>query len=146
MTIAAPSIVKATPERLAALKAKIERYSILEEKQRCEESLSEFVRCAWPSIDSAPYAPCWAIDALADHLECVSSGHIKRLLINISPRTGKTSVCSILFPAWIWARSQVSFLSGPQVKFLCASNHPDSKIQGINKRYLQVSRNISECG
>ena len=133
MTIAAPSIVKATPERLAALKAKVDRYVILEEKERCEENLSEFIRCAWPSIDSAPYMQCWAIDAMADHLEAISSGHIKRLLINISPRTAKTSVCSIIFPAWIWARSQVGFLSGPQVKFLCASYNHSLSLDSANK-------------
>jgi len=90
MTISAPAISKTIPaERLAALQAKIRRYEVLEAKERCEGNLSEFVREAWSSIDSAPFVSCWAIDAMADHLEAISSGHIKRLLINISPRCAK---------------------------------------------------------
>ena len=133
MTIAAPSIIKATPERLAALKAKIERYSILEEKQRCEENLLDFLKGSWASIDSAPFMDSWAIDSMCDHLEAVTLGHIPRLLINIPPRCTKTTLVSIIYPAWTWARSEVSFLSGPQVRFLCASYNHSLSLDSSNK-------------
>ena len=107
--------------RLVALRQKIARYSVLEEKERCESSLLDFLKAAWPYIDAAPFQETWAISAMVDHLECIVTGDIKRLLINVPPRCAKTLLCSVVFPAWVWARSDISYLSGPQVKFLCAS-------------------------
>lgn len=109
------------PARVAALHKKMELYNRVEQRERYEESLSEFVQGAWPSIDSAEYKPSWAIDAMCDHLEAVTLGHISRLLINVPPRCSKTTIASICWPAWTWARSQKSYWSGPSVKFMCAS-------------------------
>ena len=135
MSLIIPSSVPKTipPERLAALLAKVDKFAVTEARERYEGSLSEFVRGAWSSIDSAEYQPSWAIDAMCDHLEAVTLGHIPRLLINISPRCSKTSICSIIFPAWTWARSEISFLSGPQVKFLCASYNHSLSLDSSNK-------------
>lgn len=120
MPVSSPIV--ATKERLADLKAKLDLYSIVEQRERCQDSLIEFVEAAWPTFDSAPFQSCWAIDAMADHLECIASGDIEKLLINVPPRCSKTTIVSIIFPAWVWARSSnVGPLSGPQVKFLCAS-------------------------
>lgn len=109
------------PERLRGLFAKMQRVQFLREREAYEESLSQFVRGAWPSIDSAEYQESWAIDALCDHLEAVTLGQIPRLLINFPPRCSKTSVTSVCWPAWTWARREESYWSGPKVKFLCAS-------------------------
>jgi len=120
MPVAAPVVI--TKERLAALKAKINKYTILEQRERCQESLRDFVEAAWPTFDSAPFQSCWAIDAMSDHLECITLGHIEKLLINVPPRCSKTRIVSIIYPAWVWARAHaIGPLSGPQVKFLCAS-------------------------
>lgn len=108
-------------EKLASFRKKLSTYAILEERERCEESLKEFFKNAWPSFDSSPYIDSWAIDAMSDHLEAVTLGYIRRLLINVPPRCSKTTLCSIAFPAWVWARSEKSYLSGNQVGFLCAS-------------------------
>jgi predicted phage terminase large subunit-like protein len=54
-------------------------------------------------------------------LQAVTEGQIKRLLINMPPRTGKTTVTSICWPAWTWTRREKSFWSGNQVRFLCGS-------------------------
>src|SRR6267142_468968 len=91
-------------DRLVALRHKIERYSVLEERDRCENSLRHFVEAAWPYIDSSQFQGCWALDAMVEHLECLSLGQIRRLLINIPPRCSKTLLCSVIFPAWVWAR------------------------------------------
>ncbi|HEY7326905.1 MAG TPA: phage terminase large subunit [Gemmataceae bacterium] len=118
---------------LARIKAKQERSLILEECERYEGSLGAFVEGAWSSVDNSTYQPCWAIDAMVDHLEAVTLGHIKRLLINISPRCAKTTVCSILLPVWTWLQKQRSFTSGPQVKFLCASYNHTLALGSANK-------------
>lgn len=120
----AASPIVATKERLAALKTKMDRLALLEERQQCQESLMFFVERAWPHVDPSPYMSNWALEAVADHLEAVCYGQIQNLLINIPPRCAKTTIVSIMFPAWVWLRTaqeQKSPLSGPQVRFLCAS-------------------------
>lgn len=121
------------PERLAALREKVDQLRIAEDRERYESNLSEFVKGAWSSIDSAAYQDSWVIDCIADHLEAVTLGQIKRILFNVPPRAGKTSVISIIYPAWTWARSEISYLSGPQVKFLCASYNDKLSLDISNK-------------
>ena len=90
-------------------------------KRAYTESLTQFLKGAWRWVDPADYQDSWAIDALCEHLEAVTHGDIKRLLINFPPRCGKSNVASIAWPAWTWAQSPINFTSGPQVKFLCSS-------------------------
>lgn len=86
-----------------------------------EQSLSKFLRAAWRYLDPAPFKDGWVIDALAEHLEAVVDGEIKRLLINIPPRCSKSSICSVAFPAWVWAQPYDTPTSGPGVPMLFAS-------------------------
>jgi hypothetical protein len=74
-------------QELLDLKGKIAELTKRVEQERYEDSLTSFVRGAWSTIDSSEYKKSWAVDALCDHLEGVTLGHIPRLLINISPRT-----------------------------------------------------------
>ena len=60
-----------------------------EQAQRLEGSFIDFVEAAWPALDPAEYQSCWAIDALCEHLQALSEGQIRNLLVNISPRRGK---------------------------------------------------------
>ena len=81
----------------------------------------DFIQGAWKFVDPAPFVGGWAIEAICEHLEAVCDGEIKRLLINIPPRMSKSSVCSVAFPAWVWAQRHESPTSGPRVPFLHAS-------------------------
>lgn len=103
------------------------------ETKKLEGSLFEFVKAAWPSIDSAPFQSNWAIEALCLHLEAVTKGNIKRLLVNFPPRASKTSVVSICWPAWVWARQQKTHTSGPGVQFLCSSYNYDLSLTNSTK-------------
>jgi len=87
----------------------------------CEDKLATFIEHAWPYMDSSPFTMGWPIEAVAEHLEAVTKGHIKRLIINIPPRMGKSSITSVAFPAWTWAQRHKSPTSGPGVRFLFAS-------------------------
>lgn len=60
-----------------------------EERAAYEGSLRSFVQASWSAIDSSEFQSSWAIDALCEHLEAVTLGQIKRLLINFPPRCGK---------------------------------------------------------
>ena len=78
-------------------------------------------RSAWRYIDSSPFTPGWPIEAVAEHLQAVADGDIKRLIINIPPRCAKSTLTSVAFPAWTWCQPWTSPTSGPGVQFLHAS-------------------------
>lgn len=99
----------------------------------CEESLSDFVRGGWKYIDPNPYVHGWHIDAVAEHLQAVVDGDIRRLVINIPPRTSKSSIVSVAFPAWTWAQPTSTHTSGPGVQFLFASYAQSLSIRDSTK-------------
>jgi len=103
----------------------LEKYpdDVAKELQRLnfEEKMVDFVAGAWKYIDPNPYKYGWHLEAIAEHLQAVTRGEIKRLVINVPPRTSKSSMVSVCFPAWTWAQSNKGPLSGPHVQFLFAS-------------------------
>lgn len=75
----------------------------LEKAIRAQESLRAFVKQAWHVVEPAtPYLHNWHIDAICDHLQAVSDGHIKLLLINMPPRCMKSLCVSVFWPMWEW--------------------------------------------
>jgi hypothetical protein len=113
---------------------------LAEEIERLEGSLIDFVEAAWPSIDSSEFLSSWAIEGLCEHLEAVTEGQIDRLLVNFPPRSSKTLIASVCWPAWVWARSQRTYRSGPNVKFLCGSyGHTLSILNSTLSRRLILS-------
>lgn len=138
---------RADPAALAGLPAPLLRRAVeikrlLECKAEitaCEKSLATFLRLAWPTFDSSPFTTNWHIDAVCEHLVAVSNGQIKRLLINVPPRTGKTSVVAIAWPVWTWSLPpNPDFpLHGPGVRFLCGSyGATKAEIDGVTARRL----------
>lgn len=66
----------------------------------------DFVKMAWQVIEpEQPFVPNWHIDAICDHLEAVFRGHIKRLVINVPPGSGKSVLTSVLWPVWTWIQN-----------------------------------------
>jgi hypothetical protein len=103
-----------------------------EEALRLEGSFIDFVEAGWPSIDPADFQRSYVVEAMADHLQAVADGQIKRLLINVPPRSSKTLLASVCFPAWLWAQRERSYLKGPQCKILSASYGHSLSIQNSN--------------
>src|SRR6266853_1026359 len=65
--------------------------------------LGEFVRQAWAVVEpSTPFVFGWHIDAIIEHLEAVTRGEIRNLLINVPPRHMKSLLVSVFWPAWEW--------------------------------------------
>ena len=86
-------------------------------------TLREFVRGAWGIVEpSRAFIPAWHVDAISEHLEAVDAGQIKRLIINIPPRYGKSTLVSVLWPSWSWTEKPwsrwvfCSYASGLSVK------------------------------
>src|SRR6267378_702282 len=82
-----------------------------------------FLRIAWPVIEPATKLLwSWHFDALAEHLQAIHEGKLTRLLINIAPGHGKSTVVSTLWPVWCW-------LTDPSIRWLCASHSLDLAIR-----------------
>src|SRR5581483_12325921 len=88
-----------------------------------ERSLYEFLKAAWEQIEPVPFVDSWHIEAICNHLEAVTRGEVRKLLINVPPRSGKTTIISIVWPCWVWAQEpdEGNQLVGPGVQFLCGS-------------------------
>lgn len=112
---------------------RVERYYTAVTAELCRRSLRKFVYEVWPLIDPAPFTPGWHIDAICDHLAYVVLGDIKNLMINVPPRSSKSSVVSVAFPAWVWCDQ-------PEEQFLCASYSADlAKMDAAKMRRLVES-------
>ena len=86
-----------------------------QDRRNASASLYEFVKQSWHVVEPGiPFIASWHIEAICEHLEAVSAGDIQRLLINIPPRHSKSTIVSVMWPAWEW-------LTDPAQKFLCAS-------------------------
>src|SRR5215813_12383746 len=86
----------------------LRRPGILDEldAEMASRSLREFVRQAWPIVEpSTPFVPGWHIDAIVEHLEAVTHGEIRNLLINVPPRHAKSLLVSVFWPTWEWVRA-----------------------------------------
>lgn len=102
-------------ERLRREKARRDRARIRELVKPLEESLATFAREAWPIVEPGrPLVWGWHLDAIAEHLQAVTEGRIRSLIINVPPRHTKSLFTAVLWPAWEWARD-------PSVTWLFAS-------------------------
>jgi predicted phage terminase large subunit-like protein len=65
--------------------------------------LRAFFKTAWTILEpSTPMIEAYYQDYVLEHLEAVDLGQIKRLIINIPPRHGKSMLVSTIWPAWSW--------------------------------------------
>lgn len=73
------------------------------EREVCGASLAAFVKLAWHVIEPGqPYVHGPHIDVMCQHLEAVTDGRIRRLLINVPPGTSKSTICGVFWPMWEW--------------------------------------------
>ena len=86
----------------------------------CKESFYEFVKEFWDTIIASDPVWNWHIEVLCKEMqrtaERVFLGQKCEydLLINIPPGSTKSTICSVMFPAWVWTRM-------PSAQFICAS-------------------------
>jgi predicted phage terminase large subunit-like protein len=79
------------------------------EAELYSRSLSRFIAAAWHVVEpTTPFVPNWHLEAIAEHLEAVTRGEIRNLLINIPPRCMKSLSVAVFWFAWCWARNPES--------------------------------------
>lgn len=82
----------------------------IETREACENSLLDFTAAMWPIIDPGqPFVSGYALEAICAHLEAVHFGHIKRLLITVPPGCTKSTLCSVMYPIWVWGPRREPF-------------------------------------
>lgn len=71
-----------------------------------QKSLIDFTKAAWEVVEPGKkYIGGWHIEAISDHLQAVSEGQIRRLIINVPPRHMKSLQDAVFWPAWDWTRN-----------------------------------------
>lgn len=83
--------------------------------------LYAFVKLAWPTIVASPYTDGWHIAEVCEHLEAVSRGDLRRLIINIPPGMSKSLTVSVFWPVWDWISSDDGGGGRPDHRFMFAS-------------------------
>lgn len=115
--------------------------------EACRRSLFEFTRAFWGVVIDEDPVWNWHIPYICSELERLLWHVISRkakpydLVINVSPGTTKTTVCSVMFPAWAWvARPPAGF--APDVErawALRSRGDEDPRPKGFNLRFITGS-------
>ena len=84
-----------------------------ESRPTIRPALFDYAREVWPLVASGKQLiDTWHIRAMCDHLTALADGRIRRLVVCLPPRLGKSVLCSIVFPSWLWAwRAETRILS-----------------------------------
>jgi hypothetical protein len=118
------------------------------------DDLRLYIRQAWHVVEpSTIYLENWHIDLIAEYLEAVTAGQIKRLLINMPPRYAKSTCVSIMWPTWVWAREGFPgrphnpVLEGPGTRWIFASYADELRTKhSLDRRKMRWIRPvISRC-
>jgi predicted phage terminase large subunit-like protein len=74
--------------------------------EKARRSLAEFTRQAWHVIEPGVSLEWnWHLDAICEHLEAVTRGEIRRLIINVPPGAMKSTLVCVMWPAWQWTHT-----------------------------------------
>jgi predicted phage terminase large subunit-like protein len=91
-------------------------------------TLSQFIDLAWPTIEPATrFIGGFHVDAIVHHLEAISRGELRNLIINVPPRHSKSSLVSVLWPVWEW-------IDDPWLRWLFVSYGQDLSTRDSVKR------------
>ena len=86
----------------------------------CRDSFYDFLQRMWPVFIPEEPVWNWHIEYLCAELQSLAEKVLARepkdhdLIINISPGTTKSTVCSVAFPVWMWTRD-------PTIRTICGS-------------------------
>ncbi len=109
-------------ESIHELRASIARTehgeTLADETERLSADFRAFTYAAWPILGLRPLIPSWHIDALTDHVQAAYERAIHNLLVTIPPGYLKSTILSVLAPAWRWTHE-------PSERILSASHSDD---------------------
>ena len=110
---------------------------ILEEIKRkeLEESLTAFAKEAWKVIEPGRTLIWnWHMDLICRFLEAFYRREFRNGIINIPYRLSKSTLVSVIYPAWVWCQPEVeSWQGGPGHQFLTLSHRDPLSIRDAVK-------------
>ena len=86
------------------------RLAQLDKNEKCQKDFLTFVKTVWPDFIAGRHHKI-----IAEKLERVARGELKRLIINMAPRHTKSEFASFLFPAWMMGQN-------PKMKIIQATH------------------------
>ena len=102
------------------------------EAEVLRRSLHEFSVASWPILEpGTDFIDNWHLEVIDDHLEAVTKGKIRNLIINIPPRCMKSTKVSVQWPAWEWTFR-------PQEQYLTASHADELATRDAFKMRLLI--------
>lgn len=108
-------------------------YKAMLDQVACEKSLYQFVKSMWHTVEPAnPFVGGWMIECICEHLEAVSRGEIKRLLMNVPPGCAKSLLTDVMWPAWEWGPQNM-----PHMRYL-ATSYSSALTERDNGRFRSV--------
>ncbi len=91
------------------------------DKVESERKLIDYIKNGWHCLEpGTPFVPGWAVEATCDHLQAVTEGEIKRLLINVPPGFTKSLATSVFWPSWEWGPRNM-----PSYRYILAAHEKD---------------------
>jgi len=105
----------------------LERAAGLEKRDKAKANFLDFVKLMWPAFIAGRHHRI-----VAEKLERVARGELKRLIINMPPRHTKSEFASYLFPAWMIGRR-------PDLKIMQATHTAD-----LSVRFGRKVKNLME--
>ena len=73
------------------------------ERVLCKHNLRDFIRSGWHVLEPGTlYRDNWHIGAVCEHLQAVTAGEIRWLIITMPPRTMKSLSVSVCWQVWEW--------------------------------------------
>lgn len=75
------------------------------EKETCENSLYAFFLQAWRVLEpTTELSTNWHLEYISEWLEEVTDGKVRRIIINVPPRSLKSTLVTICWPVWEWLK------------------------------------------
>lgn len=114
-----------------ALNERLRRKRMALADKAADDFYTFFRYFAWPVLEPATeYVDNWHVHAMCEHLQAITRGDLKRLLISIPFRMLKSTVVSQAWPAWEWVQA-------PSVQYLTASYAKDLSVRdAVNSRRI----------
>lgn len=113
----------------------------------CRESFADFVKEFWSVINTEELVWNWHMQVLCDELQKLAenlfAGKPREydLIINISPGSSKSTICSQMFPAWCWARMPQACVIGASYSQHIAMNNSRKQRDIIkSQKYIDLFR------
>lgn len=116
--VASPPPARRAPRPVAAgapVRASLEAIRA----ERARRRLYALVQAAWPIVEpTTAFVPNWHLEAICLHLEAVTAGQLRQLMINVPPGHMKSLITCVFWPIWEW-------IGEPSRRWLFASHSQD---------------------